>query len=188
MNTSSGLPWSEEELRTVHEKFPVSTWAELAPLLPGRTRFAVKHQAWKMGLYKTPETRIRCEFYNHGKNAWTREETERLALLWTTAPLEAVHAALPNRTVKSIEQKAVKLGLRRPRAEVRKALLKSSRCGAVAHKAKAAKRAEQKVEKTIKIERTYREIEQAITPRKNSALALAAVLSIPLEAAWRGSL
>lgn len=186
MNTSSGLPWSEEELRIVHDQFPVCTWAELSPMLPGRTRFAVKHQAWKMGLYKTPETRIRCEFYNHGKNAWTKEETERLVTLWTTAPLEAVHAAFPNRTVKSIEQKAVKMALRRPPAEVRRALLKSSKCGCAARQAKAVRVSEAKAVKTAQVDRTYREIEQAITPRKNSALALAAVLSIPLEAAWRG--
>lgn len=188
MNTSSGLPWSEEELSTVHEKFPVSTWAELAPLLPGRTRFAVKHQAWKMGLLKTPETRIRCEFFNHGKAAWTQQETQLLVTLWTTAPLESVHASFPNRSEKSLQQKAWKMGLRRPPAEVRKALLKSSRCGAIAHKAKAAKRAEQKAEKTVKVERSFRDIEAAITPRKNSALALASVMSIPLEAAWRGAL
>lgn len=174
---TSGSLWSDDELALLVQQFPTSTWRELAGMLPGRTRSAVKHQAWKLRIHKTPETLKRCEVNNHGAKSWSPEDMDLLRRLWTTAPIEEVRKAFPTRSSHALEQRSRKLGVRRPAHEIKRTRDEACRLASAASKAKAAKRAADPLP-----------VKQAIRQASRSQFALERVLSNPLEAAWRGAL
>jgi len=48
--TSSGRPWSEEEIQILREHYPKHNWEVLLELLPDRNSGAIMHKAWRLGI------------------------------------------------------------------------------------------------------------------------------------------
>lgn len=147
--------WTDEELQTLRARYATSTCSEMRAALPGRSGEEIRYKARDLGLRKEPQTIKRSA--RGALGAWSAEEEQTLAHVWTTAPLDRVFASLPGRTKAAIQEKARNMKLRRPEHEIRAARL------ANALKGSAALQAQRKFPRLI-----------------------AKAMKHPIEAAWRG--
>lgn len=91
--------WSEEELRTLKEKYPLCKRInEILPFLPNRGINAIKAKANELGL--------KTRFF------WSKEETEILKKIYPTTPNEKI-AKILKREKREIHDKAISLGLKK---------------------------------------------------------------------------
>ncbi|MER8567642.1 hypothetical protein NKH85_16990 [Mesorhizobium sp. M0924] len=98
MNGSS--LWTEAEDANCRELYP--DYRALQKVLPHRTSKAIEVRCAKIGLART-------------LIAWTGQDQAKLRKLWKTASRKEIIDAFPNRTPKSIDRKAEKLNLLRPK-------------------------------------------------------------------------
>lgn len=101
------MKWSEEEIKLLTENYPVKTIDELLLLFPNRNKSSITNKAQKLGLKKiNPE-----KFMN--KNLWSKEEINLLITNYKTKNNDELQKLFPNRTLKSIHDKAEDLHLKK---------------------------------------------------------------------------
>ena len=94
--------WSDEERALIRQLMP--DYDRLCTLLPHRTRRAIRGQAGELGLTQK-------------RHQWTGAECLKLRKLYLNAPMSEVLAAFPDLTRESIQQRARRMGVRRPRRQ-----------------------------------------------------------------------
>ena len=102
-------PWTEEELATLHEVYPIMDRHGILAALPRRTWEAIKNRARKEGLNMDP-TKVN---YKGSVNRWSEDEFNLMRWFWPKAPEAVMTALLPDRTIEAMITKAHQLGLNR---------------------------------------------------------------------------
>lgn len=162
MATIRGDRWSEIELSTLRAYYPTHTLAEMMELLPGRTYYGISTKAQQMGLRQGEEA-FRKQYAAAGRatsNLWQRRYCEG----WTPEQVEQLREMYP---AASMKRMVAEIG-RSKKAICKKAEnMGLRRDGAVVSQAR-------------------RDAQQSAVRKIVEARSLRRVMSIPLEAAWRG--
>lgn len=110
-----GVFWSDEEIAILTDKIFEYTVEDIhTKFLPNRSIKAIKHKMATMGIdFKSAGVFSGSNIKN--KNSWTLEEIEILKIHFGTKTVPQIQKEyFPNRTIHSIYNKALKLGIRNP--------------------------------------------------------------------------
>lgn len=109
---------------------------------------------------------------------WSKQENELLVQLWTTADIDTILAAFPQRSYRAIAGRANRLNIRRPYEQIVKVRSQQGQRSM----AKRKQRYEQQVDEA------FQPVQIVVKADAAAPINLARVLRNPLEAAWRGAL
>lgn len=157
-----GDRWSDIELSTLRCYYATHTLAEMMEMLPGRTYYGISTKAQQLGL-KQGEEATKKQYAAAGRatsNVWQRRHCQD----WTPEQVEKLRQMYPAAPMKRM---IAEIG-RTKKAICKKAEnMGLSRDGAVVSQAR-------------------RDAQQSAVRKIVEARTLRRVMSIPLEAAWRG--
>jgi hypothetical protein len=108
----TGKMWRDEELALLREHFPAGGAPGVRQHLPHRSDHAIWTKAAELGLRQevaAPDSLVKPR--GPKGDAWTKEEDEAVRDLWPTARA-ACYLELSHRSLKAVDMRAYKLGLR----------------------------------------------------------------------------
>lgn len=95
--------WTREELATLHRVYRIATWPGIFNALPGRSRHAIAHQAFKAGIIRKVNR----------KRAWLGTEIVLLRKKYATSTWQELRELFPRHGRNATQEQAKKLGLRK---------------------------------------------------------------------------
>lgn len=98
------IPWTENEIALLKEKYPISTKKELLELFPDRSSKSISGKAEKMGIKKVGELE---------RKNWTEEELDLIKVYYANSSKGEMLKLLPNRTWNEIQHKSSRLNIRK---------------------------------------------------------------------------
>lgn len=101
---NKAIPWSNEEVELLTEKYPTATKIELKDMFPNRSIKSITGKAEKLGLKKTGDLAV---------NSWTDNEENIIKDYYSDTSKEGMMKLLPSRTWQQIQSKASKLNVRK---------------------------------------------------------------------------
>lgn len=102
-----GVPWSEQELMTLKQLYPVAHWNELNAAFRQRTKASVQVKAIELGIART----------KNAKTPWTGAEKLMLRNLYDRSSWDEICAAIPRHARPAIAKMANTMSLRRDTAQ-----------------------------------------------------------------------